>query len=173
MFGLVLWKWPSMLYGRYSPFHNSFPFSGVHWEKIGNYDTRCRLGGGGGGEGVMIQCRRFYFRKIIFFLSFLKTYLLYLGSPCPMRPQWIWMEFRWMQSWIYKTLYVCWFDKWQSIPSGSHFNLAQICTGHIVIDTEVIPAVPRKGFGSADCDTIYTIYLSLCAQTLYIIFLEF
>ena len=28
-----------------------------------------------------------------------------------------------------------------------------------------IPAVPRKGLGSADCDSIYTIYISLCTQT--------
>ena len=28
-----------------------------------------------------------------------------------------------------------------------------------------IQAVSRKGFGSSDCDTIYTIYLSLCTQT--------
>ena len=28
-----------------------------------------------------------------------------------------------------------------------------------------IPAVPRKWFGSADCDTIYIIYKSFCTQT--------
>ena len=28
-----------------------------------------------------------------------------------------------------------------------------------------VPAVPRKGSGSADCDTIYTIYPSLCTQS--------
>ena len=28
----------------------------------------------------------------------------------------------------------------------------------------LIPAVPWKGFGSADCGTIYTIYLFLCTQ---------
>ena len=27
--------------------------------------------------------------------------------------------------------------------------------------------VPRKWIGSADCDTMYTIYLSLCTQTDY------
>ena len=32
-------------------------------------------------------------------------------------------------------------------------------------DTIIVPAVPRKGFGSVDCDTIYTIYLSLCTQS--------
>ena len=30
---------------------------------------------------------------------------------------------------------------------------------------EIILAVPRKGFGSADFDTVYTIYLSLCTQS--------
>ena len=29
----------------------------------------------------------------------------------------------------------------------------------------LLPAVPQKRFGSADCDTIYTIYVSLCTQT--------
>ena len=29
----------------------------------------------------------------------------------------------------------------------------------------IIPAVTRKGFGSADCDTIYTLYQSLCTQS--------
>ena len=28
-----------------------------------------------------------------------------------------------------------------------------------------LPAVPRKAFTSADCDTVYTIYLSLCPQS--------
>ena len=29
----------------------------------------------------------------------------------------------------------------------------------------ILPAVPRKWFGTADCDTICSIYLALCAQT--------
>ena len=31
-------------------------------------------------------------------------------------------------------------------------------------DVPQVPAVPRKRFGSADCDTIYYIHLSLCTQ---------
>ena len=36
----------------------------------------------------------------------------------------------------------------------------------------LVPAVPRKLFGSADCDNLYTFYLSLCTQLIRAIFEE-
>ena len=34
----------------------------------------------------------------------------------------------------------------------------------IYVQDKQVPVVPRKGFGSADCDTIYNIYISLCTR---------
>ena len=36
-------------------------------------------------------------------------------------------------------------------------NMLQLCC-------QYIQCVPRKGFGSADCEALYTIYLFLCTQ---------
>ena len=39
------------------------------------------------------------------------------------------------------------------------------CKTQAKIKYILAPAVPRKVFGSADCDTIYTNYISFCTQT--------
>ena len=46
------------------------------------------------------------------------------------------------------------------------------CSYHRVIICSLVPAVPRKWFGSADCDNLYTFYLSLCTQLIRAIFEE-
>ena len=38
-------------------------------------------------------------------------------------------------------------------------------TEYIIIIYPYVQCVPRKGFGSADCDTKFTIYLPLCTQS--------
>ena len=46
------------------------------------------------------------------------------------------------------------------------FHIVFISFNNNRIDNEFyVPKVPRKWFGSADCDTIYIIYLSLSTQT--------
>ena len=55
----------------------------------------------------------------------------------------------------------CWsyLDFW---PSQNN----QIEKGNLSLSCPfLLPAVPQKRFGSADCDTIYTIYVSLWTQT--------
>ena len=44
-------------------------------------------------------------------------------------------------------------------PDAEHYKTAKA-----MIEYEV-PVVPRKAFTSAECDTIYSIYQSLCSQS--------
>ena len=60
---------------------------------------------------------------------------------------------------------VSWKCKKKMFFRGIKVKKVENCHKVRKISEFILPIVPRKSFGSSDCDTLYNIYLSLCGQS--------